>query len=414
MKKIAIVVQRYGVEVNGGAEYHCRILAEQLKSSFDLEVITTCAKDYITWRNEYPKGISEVNGVKIRRFQVIQERNKKRAHTLERLVRKKALFQKALRFFGCLLLAENLDIYKKKEEDWGNEWAKQQGPYAPSLLEFLKKNQKNYDAIVFFTYLYYPTFFGLKIAPEKSILIPTAHDERPIYFPAFKLIFKSPKAILYNTEAEREFVSSLFNNSDIYSDVVGVGIDSPNPISDCEVSAISDPYLIYIGRIDPAKGCDVLFEYFLRYKEIAKNDLKLALVGQSFMNIPENKDILKMGFVSEEEKAKLLHHATALVIPSFFESLSLVTLESMIAGIPVLANGQSEVLKRHIEQSQGGYLFSDFETFKAAVDSLQNSSTDIELLRKNAKEYVTNNYNWEVVIEKMSKAIDYVSSSSKH
>lgn len=412
MKKIAIVVQRYGVEVNGGAEYHCRILAEKLESFFDLEVITTCAIDYITWRNEYSQGISEINGVRVRRFEVIQERNKKKAHILERLVRKKAFFQKTLRFFGCLAVAEKLSILKKKEEEWGIEWAKQQGPHTPELLEFLRNNQQNYDAIIFFTYLYYPTFFGLRIAPEKSILIPTAHDERPIYFPAFKLIFKSPKAILYNTDAEKEFVNRLFNNGGIYSDIVGVGIDQPNPISDSDVATISDPYLIYIGRIDPAKGCDVLFEYFLTYKESIKSDLRLVLVGQSFMSIPDTKDILIMGFVSEEEKEKLLHHAKALVIPSFFESLSLVTLESMVAGIPVVANGRTEVLKNHIEQSRGGYLFFDFETFKEALDDLQNSSTNIDLLKENAKAYVTKNYNWETVIEKVSKAIDYVSSSN--
>ncbi|RZL41764.1 MAG: glycosyltransferase family 1 protein, partial [Pedobacter sp.] len=255
-------------------------------------------------------------------------------------------------------------------------------------------------------YLYFPTFYGLRVSPEKSILIPTAHDEPPIYFPIFRLFFKLPKAILYNTQAERLFINKLFDNSSVYSDVVGVGIEQSKKID--EISDIKDPYIIYIGRIDPAKGCEILFDYFLKYKKSSKNDLKLVLVGQAFMDIPVSKDILQKGFVNEETKEKLLYHSKALIIPSFYESLSLVTLESMMAGVPVIANDYSEVLKNHIQQSQGGYLFSDAESFKNVLETLLNPTTDIPLLKSNAKRYVMENYNWDVVINKIHKAIKYV------
>ncbi|RZK74658.1 MAG: glycosyltransferase [Pedobacter sp.] len=176
-----------------------------------------------------------------------------------------------------------------------------------------------------------------------------------------------------------------------------------------EISEILDPYLIYIGRIDPAKGCDILFEYFLQYKKHTKSKLKLVLVGQSFMDIPKSDDILKQGFVPEDIKEKLLHFAKALVIPSFYESLSLVTLESMMAEVPVIANDYSEVLKNHIEQSEGGYLFSDAESFKKALDTLLDPTTDITLLKSNAKKYVMQNYNWNIVVDKIENAINYVS-----
>ena len=132
------------------------------------------------------------------------------------------------------------------------------------------------------------------------------------------------------------------------------------------------------------------------------------LVGQAFMDIPVSKDILQKGFVNEETKEKLLYHSKALIIPSFYESLSLVTLESMMAGVPVIANDYSEVLKNHIQQSQGGYLFSDAESFKNVLETLLNPTTDIALLKSNAKRYVMENYNWDVVINKIHKAIKYV------
>jgi len=412
MKKIAIVVQRYGLEVNGGAEYHCRILAEKLNSLFDIEVITSCAKDYTTWRNEYEPGVSTLNGVKVRRFEVAHERNKKKTQAIERKLRKKTFFQKTMRFFGVLDKVENLFGLNDDVQEQGIEWAKQQGPNAPLLIEYLHINKRDFDAIIFFTYLYFPTFFGLQIAPEKSILIPTAHDEPPIYFPNFKSFFKLPKAILYNTKAEQRFVNQLFHNESIYSDVVGVGIDEPQQFSNKKDDQIKEPYIIYIGRVDPAKGCALLFECFLQYKENTKSKLKLLLVGQSFMDIPKSDDILVMGFVSEQVKGTLLQHAKALIIPSFYESLSLVTLESMIAGVPVIANSFSEVLRDHIEQSEAGYLFSDAETFSAALNALLSSTTNFALLKNNAKKYVNENYNWDIVIDKVSKAIDYVSGEN--
>ena len=55
-EKIAFVNQRYGLEVNGGSELLCRQMAEKLSEIYDVEVITTCALDYVSWENHYAAG----------------------------------------------------------------------------------------------------------------------------------------------------------------------------------------------------------------------------------------------------------------------------------------------------------------------------------------------------------------------
>ena len=75
--KLAVVVQRYGADINGGAELHARYIAEHLARHAQVEVFTTCARDYITWKNELPPGEETVNGVRVRRYRVSQPRDKK-------------------------------------------------------------------------------------------------------------------------------------------------------------------------------------------------------------------------------------------------------------------------------------------------------------------------------------------------
>ncbi len=410
-KKIAFIVQRYGLEVNGGAEYHCRLMAERLKDIYDVEVLTTCAKDPTTWANEYEASITSINGIKVHRFISARLRDRKKFRLVIQKLRKQQPYQKLLRLLGLLDLYEKIIPSDINEKDY-SDWVMYQGPYVPDLVNYLKKNHKVYDVLIFFTYLYYPTIEGIKIAPEKSILIPTAHDELSIYFPFFKKLFNTPKAILYNTLSEKRFVNKLAGNYDVYSAIAGIGIDASQPsvnIATSEILKTDSEYLLYIGRIDIEKGCKMLFEYFTAYKKTSTKNIALILIGQPFMPIPEQQGVISLGFVSEDIKINLLKNAVALVIPSFYESLSLVTLESMAYGVPVIANEKCEVLKDHIDNSHAGFLFGDYESFKVALDTVFNPKTDRSTLSKNAKTYITENYTWDVTIKEYRKAIDYVS-----
>ena len=385
-KKILFVVQRYGLEVNGGAELHCRQLAERLKDEYDVSVLTTCAIDYVTWKNEYKEGIEHINGVKVIRKKVDFERNQNKFNKISEKI--------------------NND---KENKDLGIEWQKAQGPHSSELLKYLKDYKKNYDVIIFLTYLYYTTYFGLQIAPEKSILIPTAHDEPPIYYSIFNDTFNLPNTILYSTTAERNFVNKKFKNDYIKSDIVGLGVDIDENAADIDlekVFGIKDDYIVYIGRIDESKGCKEMFEDFLEYKKIYNNNLKLILAGKGVMKIPKNKDIIALGFVSEEEKVNLIRKSKLLVLPSKFESLSLSTLEAMYLKVPVLLNGKCEVLKMHAIQSNAGLYFESKYEFIEALNFMISHSKIMRKMGENGIKYVGNNYKWDVVMKKLKNAIE--------
>jgi len=374
--KIVFVVQRYGLEVNGGAEFHCRLVAEHMSKYFDVEVLTTCAIDYMTWKNEYPPGIENLNGVCVRRFPVDYERD----------VPKFSKFSEKI--FG------NIHTYEDEIE-----WMKLQGPYSTKLLNYIKNNKDNYTYFIFFTYLYCTTFFGLPLVKEKALLVPTAHDEPPIYLSIFKSIFKNSKRFIYNTEEEKNFISSQFQVANIPSDVVGVGIDIPSKID--AVSFVQkntvDNFIIYVGRVDESKGCKELFDYFIRYKKEKKSSIKLVLLGKTMMKVPEHPDILSLGFVSEQEKFNGIKSAKLLIMPSKYESLSMVLLEAWLCNTAVLVNGKCDVLKGQCIRGNAGLYYESYDEFEGCLDFLLSDDELRNTMGKNGMKFVLQNYSWESI-----------------
>ena len=143
--RIAFIVQRYGTEILGGAEYACRLMAEQLSERHDVDVLTTCARDYVTWKNEYPEGADRIRGVTVRRFANSQTRD------IEDFNR-----------YSDWIFQNPHDAADEME------WLKRQGPWSPGLIDYLKRHHKQYEALIFFTYLYAPTVVGLQIDPGQK------------------------------------------------------------------------------------------------------------------------------------------------------------------------------------------------------------------------------------------------------
>ena len=378
--KLAFVVQRYGMEINGGAELHCRWIAEHMRKYSHVEVLTTRALDYITWENHYPGGTEDVNGVPVRRFSVTRTRSPERFGRLQRFI-----------------LAN---------EHWVEDelrWIEEEGPCAPSLIRYISNHVADYDYFIFFSYRYYHSFFGVQAVPEKSILVPTAEHDGIIQLKIFKDLFNVPRAFIYNSFEERRMIERVSRNGRIPGDTVGVGIEVPRLSSGerfRQKYGIEGDYILYIGRIDENKGCHRLFEYFLKFKAETGSPIKLILIGNAVLKIPSHPDLLPLGFLSEEDKFDALEGARLLVMPSFYESLSMVTLEAWAMKKPVLANARCEVLKGQCQRSNGGLFYDDYEEFKEGLELFLGSEELGRAAGRNGRKYYEAHYTWENIENK--------------
>ena len=393
MKRVCFVIQRYGLEVNGGAELQCRLFAEHLKDRLSIEVLTTKAVDHISWANEYTEDVSSVNGITVRRFRNSRERD--------------------IVSFGELngTFMEEIAGDPEKEDHWLIE----QGPVCPDLIEYIHTHQKEFDVFIFSTYLYYTTIYGIRGVEKKSILIPEAHNEPCIHMSLLKDVFQKTAGLLYNTEIEKDLVEGIFHVSDTPHEIAGIGIDQTlhgNPEAGKKKYGL-DRYIVYIGRIDEGKRCHVLFEYFQEYKKRNENDVKLVLMGKEAIGIPETDDIRSLGFVSEEDKCNVLSGAIALVLPSEFESLSMVVLEAMKLRVPVLVNEACEVVKNHCLKSNAGLFYYNYFDFEGALNWMIDHPLRMKVMGENGTRYVTENYNWDVVTDRILKLIDLVAEESR-
>ena len=377
---IAFVVQRYGLEINGGAELHCRWVAEHMRKYMPVEVLTSCAHDYITWRNHYPEGEEVISDIRVRRFPVTKPRSPEKFGRLQYYILERE--------------------HREKDE---LAWLEEEGPTSPKLIHFIRKHESDYDYFIFFSYRYYHSYWGIQTVPGKSILVPTAEHDPVIHLKIFRDLFRMPRAFIYNSEEERVMIQTLSRNQSVPGLVVGVGTEVPSSFSAerfRQKHGVDGPYMIYVGRIDQNKGCPHLFDHFLRFKKDTGSDIKLVLIGNTVLKIPSHPDVRHLGFLPEEDKFDALSGAELLVMPSFYESLSMVTLEAWALGRAVLANAHCEVLKGQCQRSNGGLYYENYPEFREALKLLLASPRLRAVLGENGKAYYDANYTWDSIEKK--------------
>lgn len=384
--RLAVVVQRYGTDIGGGAELHARYIAQHLARHAEVEVLTTCARDYITWRNELPPGPDRVGGLPVRRFPVRQERQPERFGRWSTRV-----------FDQVHSIADEL------------AWLASEGPTSPALVRFVRDHAAQYDYFLFFSYRYYHAYYGARAAPERAVLVPTAERDPAIGLGIFPPIFRGVRALMYNSFEERALIHHLSGNEDVPGVIVGVGSEIPDEVDPRRFRqrfGLEGPFIVYVGRIDENKGCGELFEFFCRYTAAVSRRLRLVLIGQAVLPIPPHPRIHHLGFLADQDKFDAMAGAEALVMPSFYESLSMVALEAWALGRPVLANGRCDVLKGQCLRSNAGLYYETYEEFAATLQVLETDRGLNAALGRNGREYFRRHYAWPVIERKYVDMFD--------
>jgi glycosyltransferase involved in cell wall biosynthesis len=406
--KIALIVQRYGAGIVGGSETLARQYAGFLKSGAEVEILTTCASDHFTWKNDLTPDISEEAGIRIRRFPVDYPRGR----TWEQLY---GLLMESAPMPDFLESFAVKDAHAARLARWPRalqeEIIRRQGPYSTPLLEYLQTNARRYDAFLFLSYLYPTCYFGMERVPcERVWFVPTLHDEPIAYLPVYRRLFDNACAVLFLTRTERALARRLYHFQG-KEHVVGMAVPTPRV---AEVPpGTPHKYVLFAGRIEGGKGTSTLFDYFRAFKERYPSDCKLVLIGRQGSSLPTDADIVSLGFVSEAAKFALMKGACALIHPSPFESFAIVLLECFAVGTPALVNGRNEVLKEHATASGAALAYESQEEFIQKLWRLTVDPRFGAIMGERGKQYVNERYDPEVVAGRVQQAIGRIADWEK-
>lgn len=383
--KLACVVQRYGPEITGGSETHCRDVAERLSARHEVHVLTSCAADYVHWRNTLPPGWSSIGAVQVRRFPVARPRH---------LHRFAAITERAF------------DRRHAPEDE--QAWFEANGPETPELLEFLRAHGAGYDLVLFWAFRYYPTYFGLPMCGNRAVLVPTAEEDPVLDFVSVSEFFRRPRGFIFLTEEERELVTARAGGAISPSIVIGTGLERPvpAPVTALDALQLPDPFVVYLGRVDRNKGCDTLVSYFTRYHAETGRDVTLVLAGPVQMSLPEHSRVRVLGFVSAGVRDALLERARALIMPSPYESLCIAVLEGWNHGLPALVNGRCAVLRGQVRRANGGLHYSGYREFAAALSWMLDHPHETAHLGRQGQAYVEAEYRWPTVMDRTERFLE--------
>ena len=383
--KLAFVVDRYGPDVPGGAERHCRDFALRLaERGHEVTVLTTCARDYVTWANAFPPGEEMDGRVTVRRFPVSKERDLEAWHSQSRRV-----------FAGL------------GSPDDEQRWFELSGPYAPALVDHLRTNKDRHDLFIFFSYRYYPTFAGLPVVAPRAILVPTAEEDPAMRIGALRAFFSLPLGIIHNTIEEHHLIRSVTRGPFPAFAVIGSGVNEGRAPADSESVlarlGVRKSFVLCLGRVDANKGSLTLLSHFQRYRERDGDRVQLVMAGHAAAaeEIPAQPGVRFVGHVTEDERAALLHHMLALVAPSPFESLSLALLEAWTAGRPAIVNGWCKVLRGQVTRANGGLYYDNAAEFSQALRYLIDHPEQGSRLGAQGRARAQAEYAWPRVMEKL-------------
>ncbi|MHB8671364.1 MAG: glycosyltransferase family 4 protein [Acidimicrobiales bacterium] len=390
--RLGFIPPRYGAEVIGGAEAVIREVAQGLAArGWEVEVLTTCARDHFTWANEYPTGVSEEDGLSVRRFPTVLDTGR----------RERARYEQAIHNGWPLTLVD--------QQRWMNDDLR-----VPELYHHLLDHSRDYRALVFAPYLFWTTFACSQIAPERTILMPCLHDEPYAALEIFQPVFSGPAGLWFLSEPEHEVAHRLFSLPPNH-EVVGAGVRvpavGPDDVADFRSRhglGQDDRLLLFAGRREGGKGWERLLAGFARALRHAELPFRLVTMGVGKVRPPpEIADrVVDLGFLPDSERDAAFAAVDAYLQPSAYESFSRTVMEAWLAGTLVIANGASEVVAWHCERSGAGLTYDDDDELEQCLRFLAEAPDTAKALASRGRSYVLEHYGMDSVLDSLERTIE--------
>ncbi len=390
---IAFVVQRYGAEVAGGAEALCRDTARALvRAGERVTVYTTTARDYLSWEPFYPPGTTEDDGVTVRRF-AVDPPDPARAADLVR----------------ALGLSPGDPAMEA-------EWCVTQGPVSREMLHALSdpgarhrgrsERAKAHEVVACWTYLYATSQLAIPLVRDRAVLVPLAHEEPMLRFGLTRGVMRMARALAFMTPEERRLVEDTLGGTAAPGVVVGAGLD-PSPDGDAARArarwALPPRFALYLGRVDAAKGVDALIRAHRAYLQQGPG-LGLVLAGREAPGMEIPGWVTTTGFITDQERADLLAAAEVVVLPSPYESLSLVALEAWRAGRPTLGNARAQVVAGQTARAGGGLLYTGPDTYARQLARLAAAPDERRAMGESGRAF-SSGWTWGACVDRWREVL---------
>ena len=415
--KFAFVVPRYGADIPSGAEHACRLLAEHVSERHDVDVLTTCARDPKTWKNEYSEGVDRVRGALVRRFAVTQTRDGQFQQFSDRLRT------------GPRSRAEEL------------EWVRRSGPWSPGLIDHIKRQHRTYDALIYFSLMTPGTVHGVQAAPDRSIIFPCLQLQPALRFGLFTDLLSTVTAVGLVSGAERRLLRSYLRVTAPHEELVGIGIDpspeqsyprhqqdpadavvsedgpsleSEEPDAESYLARRGVPFrrrhrlygefALYGGRVEPDNGSEEMLEYFDAYAA-ADGDTALVLMGVKMLKVPDERYVRLAGVLPERERMIAYEAADVTIAPESDDLLAQSALESMAVGTAVLACARNEAAVEHCRRANAGLYYASRDEFVETLRALMTSKRLRDRLGENGRSYVRQHFRWDAVLGRFERLV---------
>jgi glycosyltransferase involved in cell wall biosynthesis len=415
--KFAFITPRYGADISSSVEHACRLIAEHVCERHDVDVLTTCARDHRTWKNEYSEGSDRVRGVLVRRFGVSGVPD----------------------HIGFDALTQRLQTAPRSRAE-ELEWVRLHGPWSPGLLEYLKRAHRAYDVLAFFGLWHPLTVHGVEIAPERSVLFPYLQLQPALRFALWPDVVRSVRGLGFFSESERRLLHSYVGVRHACEEVVGIGVDplpqqsyprhqqDPNDeiVDDDDVGSDDDTdaaeylagrgvpfkrrhrlygrFALYGGRVESDNGCEEMLEYFDSYAS-SDRDATLVLMGLKMMKVPEEPYLRLAGVIPDRERMTAYEAADVTIAPASDDLLAQPLLESLAVGTPVLASARNRAAVEHCRRAGAGLYYANREEFVGALTLLTSNAHLREKLGANGRAYIRSHHRWDGVLGRFDRLI---------